>query len=216
MTPRRAAHSPTGRPERMARPPRRMLMSMVATVVALMVGITILWAPVRAHSTSAGLISVDPGQSRSIEVAGSRPGRVRFGAVRGSRASARSGWPCSSGPSDPGVGYRTRVRVLPNGAVWAGFSRVVNGQEVLLRSEPTDLRVQHRRDPRRRGPGDRNRPGAAVGAYPGLESAARRSGRKSSPTCPSRESPPPAGPGPGPTCHGPRPPRPACRSRPHP
>ena len=36
-----------------------------------------------------------------------------------------------------GQGYRTRVRVLPNGAVWAGFSRVIDGQEILLLSEPT-------------------------------------------------------------------------------
>ena len=71
MTPRRAAHSLTGRPALMAMPPRRVLVSMLATVLALMVGVAILWTPVRAHSASAGLLVVGPGQGRTMEVAGS-------------------------------------------------------------------------------------------------------------------------------------------------
>ena len=95
----------------------------------------VLGARTGPYSASAGLAHR---RARSVphhRGGGQCPGRLRS-ARFAVPLSARSGWPCSSVPPAP-PGYRTRVRVLPNGEVWAGFSRVINGQEILLLSEPT-------------------------------------------------------------------------------
>jgi hypothetical protein len=41
----------------------------------------------------------------------------------------------------PGTGYRTRVRILPDGDVYVSFSRVINGSETLLLSKPAGFSV---------------------------------------------------------------------------
>ena len=137
-------------PRRSARRPRtfrRLLLGRpswsgaLARCVGLLLALGLIVAPTNAFSTSAGAFTIAPGQSRTLEVA--ERAQDAYGSVKFVVPEQRTVWMALQFRAATATqGYRTRVRVLPNGAVWAGFSRVADGQETLLVSEPTPLTVQ--------------------------------------------------------------------------
>ena len=139
IVPRRSAQRP--------RTFRRLLLGRpswsgaLARCVGLLLALGLIVAPTNAFSTSAGAFTIAPGQSRTLEVA--ERAQDAYGSVKFVVPEQRTVWMALQFRAATATqGYRTRVRVLPNGAVWAGFSRVADGQETLLVSEPTPLTVQ--------------------------------------------------------------------------
>ncbi len=137
--PRRSAQRPsTFRRRLLGRP---SWTGVLARCIGLLLALGLLVAPTNAFSTSAGAFTIAPGQSRTLEVA--ERAQDAYGSVKFVVPEQRTVWMALQfRAASAAHGYRTRVRVLPNGAVWAGFSRVADGQETLLVSEPTPLTVQ--------------------------------------------------------------------------
>ena len=114
---------------------------MLARSLGVLLILGLIVTPTNAYSTSSGEFTIAPGQSRTIEVA--ERARDAYGSVKFVVPEQRTVWMALQFRAvSSSLGYRTRVRVLPNGAVWAGFSRVTDGKEVLLVSEPTPLSVE--------------------------------------------------------------------------
>jgi hypothetical protein len=113
----------------------------LARGLGILLALGLVIAPANAFSTSAGEFTIAPGQSRTIEVADRA--RDAYGSVKFVVPEQRTVWMALQFRAvSSSLGYRTRVRVLPNGDVWAGFSRVTDGKEDLLVSEPTSLSVE--------------------------------------------------------------------------
>jgi hypothetical protein len=120
---------------------RRSWAGVLARCLGILVALGLVLAPTNAFSTSAGEFTIAPGQSRTIEVADRA--RDAYGSVKFVVPEQRTVWMALQFRAvSSSLGYRTRVRVLPNGDVWAGFSRVTDGKEDLLVSEPTSLSVE--------------------------------------------------------------------------
>jgi hypothetical protein len=131
--PRRAAPV---EPKRPVRWPRRLVVSLAI----LSAGTATLVAPVAAEAAATGNLALSPGHSAVAAVGGNYSDTTASTTVTvPSARPAYLGLQLRS--NDAGTGYRTRARILPDGTVWVGFSRVVGGKETLLTSKATSLKV---------------------------------------------------------------------------
>ena len=122
--------------KRLARWTRRLAVGLTV----LSAGVAVLLAPSNADAASTGTLALSPGHSASASVAGS------FADATGSATitvpSARPAYfALQFRATDAGKGYRTRARILEDGTVWVGFSRVTGGKETLLLSKATGVKV---------------------------------------------------------------------------
>lgn len=96
-----------------------------------------------AHASVGGSLSLSPGRSASAAVGGGD-----FGDVAGISTFVVPGSALRTtylavqfrSPNDA-TGYRAKIRILPDGHVWEGFSRVVGNRETLFPSRDSGLVV---------------------------------------------------------------------------
>ena len=117
-----------------------MLRRILVVVAALAATIVCLVPTTSASAAGTGSLELSAGRSQYVALSGS---------YQDVSASAQFTVPAARTvylglqlrSADIGSGYRTRARVLADGAVWVGFSRVIGGQDTLLLSQPTGLKV---------------------------------------------------------------------------
>jgi hypothetical protein len=107
---------------------------------ALLVLAGLLVSPLHAAAAS-GSLELRPGRQNTAPLGGSLTDVI--GSAQFTVPAQRPVWLALQFRADSVQdGYRTRVRLLENGTVWVGFSRVVSGAETILSSQRTETRVR--------------------------------------------------------------------------
>ncbi len=132
-TPRRALAAAASKLRRL----RRLAIVVAATTAAA----AQLSAAGTAHAATSGTLKLTPGRSDVATITDTALDDVNGVATFVVPAKRSAYLAVQLRSAKPGDGYRARVRILADGSVMTGFSRVADNNETILASEPTNVQV---------------------------------------------------------------------------